>query len=42
MQNSVIQIGNYSYYPNKALGQGTHSTVYLGNFEFINRFSKQR
>lgn len=32
MQTSVVQIGNFSYYPSKVVGQGATGSVYLGNF----------
>lgn len=33
MQQTVVQIGDFSYYPHKVLGQGSTGTVYLGNKE---------
>lgn len=30
MQKVVTQIGNYSYYPDKILGQGATGSVYMG------------
>ena len=35
---SVIQIGNFSYYPNKIIGQGATGSVYLGRKHLIPGF----
>jgi hypothetical protein len=35
MQNTIIQIGNFSYYPGKVIGQGATGLVYLGISYFM-------
>ncbi len=32
-QNSVTQIGNFSYYPSQIIGQGATSIVYKGTLQ---------
>lgn len=34
MKNSVIEIGNFSYFPDKIVGQGATGSVFLGIFIF--------
>lgn len=35
MQQTVTQIGNYSYYPDKIIGQGATGSVYMGNYRIL-------
>jgi hypothetical protein len=35
MQNTIIQIGNFSYYANKVAGQGATGLVYKGKKNII-------
>jgi hypothetical protein len=30
MQNSIVEIGNFSYYPGRIIGKGSTGLVYLG------------
>ncbi len=41
MQNSIIQIGNFSYFSGKTVGQGATGLVYLGTYFFMKDFEIQ-
>lgn len=42
MQNAITQIGSFSFYSNKPVGQGATGLVYLGNKSFYVRISQFR
>lgn len=37
MQNLIVQIGNFYYYPGKIIGKGATGLVYLGIFIILFR-----
>ena len=42
MQNSITQIGNFSYYSSKPVGQGATGLVYLGIYFAYSRIPQFR
>lgn len=39
MQNAITQIGSFSFYSNKPVGQGATGLVYFGNKIFLRKDS---
>lgn len=41
MLNAVVQIGNFSYFPERMVGQGATGSVFMGTFFVISGFRNQ-